>query len=130
VTDVPTASVAAAAATARAARTRSFDDFFHANLSSLVRLGWALTGSLAVGEELAQEAMITAHRRWPAVSHYDCPEAWVRRVLTNRARSAMRRHRAEARAYSRARSGNDVLPPADGLPDDELWRAVRSLPPH
>jgi RNA polymerase sigma factor (sigma-70 family) len=132
VTGVPAAAVAAAAATTTTAGARTFDHFYDENLASLVRLGWALTGSFALGEELAQEAMITAHRRWPAISRYERPDAWVRRVLTNRARSAMRRHLAEARAYYRARDGDGagVLPPGDGLPDEELWHAVRSLPPH
>src|SRR3954467_14502477 len=61
-----------------------FDDFYTAEYPSVVRLAFALTGRLAVAEEMAQEAFLAAYRRWNRISRYDEPGAWVRRVVTHR----------------------------------------------
>ena len=55
-----------------------------------------------LGEELAQEALVVACRRWATVSQLDDPVAWTYRVAVNRANSWFRRLRAERRASQRA----------------------------
>lgn len=68
------------------------------------RLVAALThycGDLHLGQELAQEALVVACRRWAKVTALDDPVAWTYRVGVNRANSWFRRRRAERRARER-----------------------------
>lgn len=104
-----------------------FDGFFAVEYPRLVRSLVALTGRRAVAEEIAQEALFEAYRRWREVQLLDRPGLWVRRVAVNRAISTHRRLAAEAAALFRIGS----WPSADGsdpVPDPEVWEAVRSLP--
>jgi len=87
---------------------RSFESFYQAEYRKLVGFGYVMTGSWAAAEDLTQETMVEAHRRWVSIGTYDDPGGWARRVLLNRHRSQIRRFRAEARAVLR------LLPVADG----------------
>ena len=94
----------------------------------MVAVVYALTGSRWVAEDLANDAFVATYRRWAAVSGYDRPGAFVRRVALNLARSRVRRLGAEARALARyaARQAPNVeeLEPGDA----RFWAAVRRLP--
>jgi RNA polymerase sigma-70 factor (ECF subfamily) len=105
----------------------TFDSFYVRELPRLVALARALTGSAAAAEDVAQDAMIAAYRRWDEVSRLDIPAAWVRRVCANRATSHLRRRSSEARAVLRlsgVRQNDSELPPIDA----DFWAAVRRLP--
>jgi RNA polymerase sigma-70 factor (ECF subfamily) len=107
--------------------TEAFDTFYVRELPRLVALARALTGSSAAAEDVAQDAMIAAYRRWDEVSGLDLPAAWVRRVCVNRATSHLRRRSSEARAMLRlssARGRDSELDPIDA----DFWAAVRRLP--
>ena len=113
-------------AAVRGGRAEPFDTFYLRELPSLVVLARALSGSSAA-EDLAQEAMLAAYRRWDEVCRLDLPAAWVRRVCANLSTSLIRRRAAEARALLRGggmRTGYAELPPAD----DAFWSEVRRLP--
>lgn len=58
-------------------------------------------GDPGLAEELAQEALYRACRRWPHVRDMASPGAWVHRVAINLANSTYRRRRAERRAHQR-----------------------------
>ncbi len=77
------------------ASATSFELFYDREMPRLVALAQALAGA-AVADDLAQEAMIVAFRKWEQVSTYDNPEASVRRVCANTAVSLVdagpRRH--------------------------------------
>ena len=73
----------------------AFDAFFAAEYPRVVAVLTAATGSPAVAEELAQEAMLRAHQRWSRVGGYDIPAAWVRRVALNLAHNTRARRRSE-----------------------------------
>jgi RNA polymerase sigma factor (sigma-70 family) len=111
-----------------AAKVVSFDDFYRDHYAPLVRIGWSLTGRRWVAEELAQEAFLTAHRRWGSISQYDDPAAWIRRVMINRSLSVLRRTTTEARGL--VRWSNLARRSELELPEDaaELWQALRRLP--
>ena len=107
-----------------------FDDFsrfWRAEYSAVVRLTLALTGRRDVAEELAQDAFVAAYRRWPLVSAYDQPGAWVRRVATNAAVSALRRRSVELKGLARLsrQRWQAVEIPEE---DQQLWAALRELP--
>ena len=102
-----------------------FDDFYRAELPRLVVLARALCGA-AVAEDVAQEAMLAAYRRWRHVGDLERPEAWVRRACGNLAVSLYRRKVVELRASTRLASRPQ--PPALEPADDAFWAAVRRLP--
>lgn len=108
-------------------RGRTFEDLFRKEYPSVVALAFALSGSRWVAEELAQEAFIAAHRNWSRIAGYDQPGAWVRRVVTNLATSAIRRRIVEAKALVRLGIGERHREPQREL-DMEFWEAVRALP--
>lgn len=118
---------------AEARTVPDFDDFFRREYPALAVLATAISGDPGTGEDIAQEALHRAQRRWPTVSAYDKPGAWARRVTINLATSRRRRLGAEARALLRlGGTGNRVGPSAESaalLNDPEVWRAVADLPP-
>ncbi|MEZ5183451.1 MAG: sigma-70 family RNA polymerase sigma factor [Acidimicrobiales bacterium] len=107
-----------------------FDAFYRAMAPRLVVLGRAITGSTALAEEVAQEALFVAHRRWAKVAQLDRPDLWVRRVAANRGISIWRRRAVEHRANQRYEgSVGSVAPdPTAELGDAALWAEVRRLP--
>jgi RNA polymerase sigma factor (sigma-70 family) len=102
-----------------------FDDFYRAELPRLVALARALCGA-AAADDVAQEAMLAAYRRWRHVGELEQPEAWVRRACSNMAVSQYRRTMVELRAVTRL-AGRRQPPPLEPA-DDAFWAAVRRLP--
>jgi RNA polymerase sigma-70 factor, ECF subfamily len=111
----------------RARHGHAFDAFYTSEYSSLVALAHVLTGSSGHAEDVAQEAMLAAYRRWDEVGEMDFPAAWVRRVCANIATSVVRRKIVEARALlTLRRRSHDVR-----VLDDSafvFWGEVRRLP--
>jgi RNA polymerase sigma-70 factor, ECF subfamily len=105
----------------------SFASFYAANYRRAVALATVLTGSQAVAEDLVQDAMADAHRRWLKISTYEKPSAWLNQAVANRAVSLRRRLTVRARGLSvLARSPKT---PVELVPNDqELWARVRQLP--
>ncbi|HWM73121.1 MAG TPA: sigma factor, partial [Nocardioides sp.] len=81
-------------------RRESFDDFYAAELPRLVALARGLCGT-ALAEDVAQEAMLVAYRRWREVGALEHPEQWVRRTCANLAVSQFRRRMVELRVKAR-----------------------------
>jgi RNA polymerase sigma-70 factor (ECF subfamily) len=102
-----------------------FDTFFVAEYAGLVRLAWILTGRREVAEEQVQEAFVSAHARWGRVSRLQQPSAWMRRVVTNRCISTLRRRAIELRVLGQLRESEALALPAES---EEVWSAVRRLP--
>ena len=105
----------------------AFDVFFRDEYRRLVPVIAALLGDRAGAEDVVQEALAEAQRRWATVVGLDKPGAWVRRVALNRASNARRRSGRERRALARLRVVR-AESTSDRLPDDGLWALVRDLP--
>jgi RNA polymerase sigma-70 factor (ECF subfamily) len=102
-----------------------FDQLYEAHFGDVVAMAYGLTGDLAEAQDLSQEAFCRAWQRWPRISGYDDPLAWVRRVAANLATSRWRRL-AAARRY-RLRERPSYVPPLD--PDHvAVVAALRALP--
>ena len=84
-----------------------FDAFYRTELPRLVALARALCGS-TLAEDVAQEAMLAAYRKWRQVSDLQHPAGWVRRTCANLA------SRPEAAPLDTS--------------DEEFWEAVHRLP--
>ena len=89
----------------------AFERFFLAEHPKLVALGLAWTGDGDTARDLAQEALVRAHRSWDRVERLDIPGAWVRRVMIN---LLIDRRRDERRA---ARPPRPAHPDGPGRPD-------------
>lgn len=74
-----------------------FDAFCVAAHPRLVAALSHIVADRAVGEELAQEALIRAHQRWDRVQSLESPLGWTVHVGANLARSHLRRRRLERR---------------------------------
>lgn len=108
---------------------RTFDGFVREHGRRLVGLAYTLSGSLSAAEDLAQDALLAAYRRWDEVSQLDDPAAWVRRVVANRAVSHVRRRVSEAKGLARLaaeRPSHDVPPLS--AETEAIWAEVRRLP--
>jgi RNA polymerase sigma-70 factor, ECF subfamily len=110
-------------------RIEGFDVFYRREYAGAVAIARALAPDIPHAEDLAQEAFLAAHRNWAKVSGYESPQAWVRRVLINKATSLHRRVAAEMRAVNRIEPMVVTEVPPDLSPENhELWVAVRRLP--
>lgn len=109
----------------------TFDEFFLAEFPRLVSMLTAWSGERSVAEDLAQDALLAAHRNWATVATLERPGTWVRRVALNRSSNEGRRRRRERAALSRLSAddrpdGNTVT--IVPVTDEQLWAWVRSLP--
>ena len=102
-----------------------FDDFYRTELPRLVALARGLCPP-SLAEDVAQEAMLVAYRKWRTVADLDRPDLWVRRVCANLAVSSFRRRMVEVRALARLAGRREPEPLSEAT--EELWAAVRGLP--
>ena len=96
---------------------------------SLRRLAYARTGSWGAAEDVVQDVLADAHRRWDVIGTYDHPASWARRAVLNRSVSWHRRRGREQRALTRFATRPAVGDPGGepALADPELWAAIRAL---
>jgi RNA polymerase sigma-70 factor, ECF subfamily len=103
---------------------RTFESFYQSEYSAVLALARVLTGDQAWAEDVTHDTFIAAYESW---SDLDNPVAWVRRVVSNKARSAWRRTYAERRAIQRLSVdlviGHDISPQTE-----DFWALVRKLP--
>ncbi len=78
-----------------------FEEFYQANYGRLVTVLFAVLGDRPGAEDAVQEAFSRAFARWPRLSGYDLPEAWVRRVALRIAIDSGRLQRRRSAASAR-----------------------------
>jgi RNA polymerase sigma-70 factor (ECF subfamily) len=101
-------------------------ELYASSYSRLVGVVGAIAGDRHEGEEAVQDAFVRLMSKWGRVSHYDDPEAWVRKValgyVSNRRRKALNGIRAAVRL---GRPADAPEPTGDAL---DLRRALAVLP--
>lgn len=107
----------------------SFDDFYRREFPRMVRLAYGRSGSRLAAEDLAQEAMVAAHRQWDVVGLLDRPGAWARRTVLNRSASWFHRRGAKLRAIARLAPVQGTPPARLDAETEHVWQEVRRLPP-
>jgi RNA polymerase sigma-70 factor (sigma-E family) len=124
--------VAASSEATRGSKTglsRKLEALYHEQAPGLGRLAYLLTGDAAVAEDLVQEAFVRAFARLAHLRRQDAVAAYLRRTVVNLAHKHFRRERTE-RAYLQAtREPLDAVSQPDVALRDELWNALRELPP-
>lgn len=105
----------------------SFATLYRSEFAGLVTIAWGLTGSRETAEDVAQEALLSIHRRWERGEQVDNPRAYVRRACANLAVSWVRRRMAETRALLRVGTPQGSVPTLDEG-TETFWSEVRRLP--
>jgi RNA polymerase sigma-70 factor (sigma-E family) len=105
-----------------------FHGFVAARSAALFRGALVLTGNRDAAEDLVQETLERACRKWRTISAKDAPDAYVRRIMVNLANDRWRRFRRTAPHPD----GAEPAAPGDeyGRVDsrDQLIRALQQLP--
>ncbi len=99
-----------------------YDEHRHA----MVRLAHLLTGSLAIAEEVVQDAFVTLFAHRTTIDH---PPGYLRKVVVNGSYGRSRRAGIETSKLElvhRQRTGDTWEPPAE---IDEIWVALHQLRP-
>jgi RNA polymerase sigma-70 factor (ECF subfamily) len=107
-------------------RPERFEGFYQREFPKMVGLAAAVSGSRIAAEDIAQDAMLDAQRRWDTIGNYDKPGAWVRRVTIQRASKRLRRARTEAAAALKLGPAGGIPPGDDAV--EEVFAAVKRLP--
>ena len=105
----------------------SFSAIFRAEYRGLVAIAWGLTGSRDTAEDMAQEALLSLHRRLERGEQIENPAAYVRRSCSNLSVSWVRRKMAETRALLRIGTPQGSAPASDAE-NEAFWCEVRRLP--
>ena len=101
-----------------------FNGFYAANVGPITAQIRAYVGDLAEAEDLVAEAFCRALARWGAISAYDNPATWVRRVAWNLATSRLRRAAFVRRFLRRQRPATAEGPGPERL---DLEQALSEL---
>jgi len=94
----------------------TFEELYQHQWLPMVRLATLTTGSLAVAEEIVQEAFVSLYRRWDAI---DQPAAYVRITVIHGCTDWVRRRQVERRHLPRM---SDVGLDTPEMLDDVLGR--------
>lgn len=106
---------------------RAFDEFVVARGPALLRSAYLLTHDTGLAEDLVQDALVRAHRRWDRHPRAEQPEAYVRRIMVN-----------EFVSWRRRKSSGEVPGPVPEVAQsdfvgvlaerDLVWRVLAELP--
>jgi RNA polymerase sigma-70 factor, ECF subfamily len=108
---------------------RDFEEFYQANYGLTVALVTAVLGNRQDAEDVAQDTFARALARWPRLSSYELPEAWVRQVALRLAVDSGRRLRRAIKTALRLRATLPAEPePGVSLPFTTLGPALMLLP--
>lgn len=98
-----------------------FVRFYEREYDKTVRFAWLLTGSVAVAEDIVQDAMAGVYR---GLGRIDSPEAYLRWSVVNLARTWARNERRQRDRISMLKQDRPQLSGADR----ELLASVQALP--
>lgn len=101
---------------------------YEASYRRLVAQVAALTRDVPEAEDVVQDAFSRAVGRWDSISRYEDPEAWVRTVAMNLARSRWRRARRGMQLLHKAAVTAGPSVPSPSPDRVALVAALRTLP--
>jgi RNA polymerase sigma-70 factor (sigma-E family) len=108
-------------------QTREFDDFVVGSGPALLRFAYLLTGDRGRAEDLVQEALIKAHRRWQRADPVQYPQAYVRQIVVREhIRWRRRRSSGEWIGLVPERAEHDQV--GERAERDLVWRSLQALP--
>ena len=102
----------------------AYDAFYSGSWGRLFGQAYVLTGDRETAQDLTQEALLRAWRRWDRIAGYEDPEGWTRRVLHNLCIESWRR----GRTRSAHRAVEAPAAPDAPVHHHQLAQAMRDLP--
>lgn len=108
-------------------RVRELEEFCQLAYPQLVVALSHHCGDRALGEELAQEALVRVWQWWSHVRELQAPIGWAFRVGANLSVSWWRRWQVEARAHARAQVGGESDEDLVGGPATDAVAVRRAL---
>lgn len=114
----------------------TFEEFVGARLPALLRLAGVLAGDRGIAEDVVQEVLLRASRRWSTIAAASSPDAYVRRMVVNEyvswrrkwARIVPRAELIDERSVpdhaDRHAEHDDLSRRLDRLPARQTWVAV------
>jgi RNA polymerase sigma-70 factor (sigma-E family) len=110
-------------------QSAAFREFVQQRAAPLHRSAYLLCGDTHLAEDLVQETFAKAYAQWHRVQSAGNPEAYVRRILLNEARSRWRRHDVPVPRTDDAHRDQPVADWSDDLVRRaELLEALLRLP--
>ncbi|MEU4693597.1 SigE family RNA polymerase sigma factor [Actinoplanes sp. NPDC023714] len=105
----------------------SFEEYVKARGDTLRRFAYLLCGDRHLGEDLVQEVLVKAYRRWPRMEA-EQPDAYLRAALVRSHVSWLRRRSSSERpgAVAEDRAATGDLADEQAARDD-LWARLRLL---
>jgi len=111
----------------------TFDDFIAYRLAALLRYATAVTCDPHLAEDVVQDVLVRAQRRWGRIKRLDAPEAYVKRMVLNEFLSWRRRRAARLVLVPDASLEQLGAPVEDHAARheerDAVLRLVATLPP-
>jgi RNA polymerase sigma factor (sigma-70 family) len=104
----------------------SFEPFFEAEHTKLLRALYLLTGNAQEAEEIMQDTFVAVWERWDRVGAMENPVGYLYRAAMNRFRSRARRATRAARVVLGSMQTGDAFAAADER--DAVARALAALP--
>ncbi|WP_433056423.1 SigE family RNA polymerase sigma factor [Dactylosporangium sp. CS-033363] len=105
-----------------------FTEFVLGRSHALLRFAYLLTGDRHLAEDLVQEALVRAHRRWSGIVGDEGPEPYVRKTMLRQYLSWRRRRSFAERPIAEI----PERPTGDAAHDlaetDAMWTLLRTLP--
>lgn len=108
---------------------KSFDEYVIARGPGLLRFAYLLTGDSHLGEDLVQEVLATAYRRWARIERLDQADAYVRKAVVNQFLSWRRRRsntETTVREFPESADAHDHA--ALVAERDAIWTLLAGLP--
>lgn len=108
-----------------------FVAYVEARTPALLRLAYLLTGEGHAAEDLVQEALTRAYRRWDQVQAADNPHAYVRRIVVTQHVGWRRRRAAGELPVAPESVPESATGDVSGavVERDAAWQALAGLPP-
>jgi RNA polymerase sigma-70 factor, ECF subfamily len=103
----------------------AYSAFFQAEFTRVTHAVDLIVRDRQAAEDIAQDAFTELLIRWPRISRYDVPEAWIRRIAIRRALRWARRERIRSVLLGWL----EPPPPAPSSVDADLESAIRALSP-
>jgi RNA polymerase sigma-70 factor (sigma-E family) len=107
-----------------------FDQFVATHVDDLLRTAYLIVWDDGEAEDIVQECLLKAARRWPRIRRMEQPRAYVRRMLVNLALDDARgRARRRTELEPGALAGRIALDPLPAFDErTELLQALGELP--
>ena len=109
----------------------TFEEFAAARLPAVLRFAAVLTGDRGLAEDVVQEVLLRASRRWETIAGLDRPEAYVRKMIVNEYLSWRRRswRLVPSGAGTRWTAGSRRIPPPGTPSARPCWPSWPGCPP-